>query len=184
MTVKAKLEAKPKGLLFQDLILKLLHFWVKQGCVLQQPYDIEVGAGTMHPETFLRVLGPEPYRVAYVQPSRRPADGRYGENPNRLYKHSPISSDPEALARRRSGSLSRESRRHRHRSSQSTTFALRKTTGNRRRWARGELVGKCCWMVWRSRSSRTFSRAAALISTPFRWSLPTAWNASARFCRA
>jgi glycyl-tRNA synthetase alpha chain len=60
---------------------------VVQGCVLQQPYDIEVGAGTMHPETFLRVLGPDPYRVAFVQPSRRPTDGRYGENPNRLYKH-------------------------------------------------------------------------------------------------
>ncbi|MBZ5528201.1 MAG: glycine--tRNA ligase subunit alpha [Acidobacteriia bacterium] len=60
---------------------------MKRGCVLQQPYDVEVGAGTMHPETFLRVLGPAPYRVAYVQPSRRPADGRYGENPNRLYKH-------------------------------------------------------------------------------------------------
>ena len=64
-----------------------MHFWGKQGCVLQQPYDTEVGAGTMHPETFLRVLGSAPYRVAYVQPSRRPADGRYGENPNRLYKH-------------------------------------------------------------------------------------------------
>ena len=72
---------------FQDLILKLEQFWSDRGCVLQQPYDVEVGAGTMHPETFLRVLGPEPYRVAYVQPSRRPADGRYGENPNRLYKH-------------------------------------------------------------------------------------------------
>ena len=55
--------------------------------MIQQPYDVEVGAGTMHPETFLRVLGPDPYRVAYVQPSRRPADGRYGENPNRLFKH-------------------------------------------------------------------------------------------------
>jgi glycyl-tRNA synthetase alpha chain len=87
LKAKAKLEAKPLGLDFQDLILKLSHFWVKQGCVLQQPYDVEVGAGTMHPETFLRVLGPAPYRVAYVQPSRRPADGRYGENPNRLYKH-------------------------------------------------------------------------------------------------
>jgi len=64
-----------------------MSFWGKQGCVLQQPYDSEVGAGTMHPETFLRVLGPSAYRVAYVQPSRRPADGRYGENPNRLYKH-------------------------------------------------------------------------------------------------
>jgi glycyl-tRNA synthetase alpha chain len=69
------------------LILRLSQFWVRQGCVLQQPYDVEVGAGTMHPETFLRVLGPAAYRVAYVQPSRRPADGRYGENPNRLYKH-------------------------------------------------------------------------------------------------
>ncbi len=87
MKVKVKLEGKRKGLTFQDLILKLSQFWVKQGCVLQQPYDTEVGAGTMHPETFLRVLGPTAYRVGYVQPSRRPADGRYGENPNRLYKH-------------------------------------------------------------------------------------------------
>ena len=87
MKSKAKLEHKPKGLSFQDLILKLMSFWGKQDCVLQQPYDSEVGAGTMHPETFLRVLGPSPYRVGYVQPSRRPADGRYGENPNRLYKH-------------------------------------------------------------------------------------------------
>ncbi|HEY6339822.1 MAG TPA: glycine--tRNA ligase subunit alpha [Candidatus Sulfotelmatobacter sp.] len=72
---------------FQQLILRLQTFWADHGCVLQQPYDVEVGAGTMAPETFLRVLGPKPYRVAYVQPSRRPADGRYGENPNRLFKH-------------------------------------------------------------------------------------------------
>jgi len=71
----------------QSLILSLSRFWGEQGCVLQQPYDLEVGAGTMHPETFLRVLGPEPYRVAYVQPSRRPADARFGENPFRLGKH-------------------------------------------------------------------------------------------------
>ena len=85
-----KPKVKPEkriGITFQDLILKLSQFWVRQGCVLQQPYDVEVGAGTMHPETFLRVLGPAAYRVAYAQPSRRPADGRYGENPNRLYKH-------------------------------------------------------------------------------------------------
>ena len=87
MRVKVKPEKKRVGLTFQDLILKLSQFWVRQGCVLQQPYDVEVGAGTMHPETFLRVLGANPYRVAYAQPSRRPADGRYGENPNRLYKH-------------------------------------------------------------------------------------------------
>ncbi len=68
-------------------MLRLQTFWADHGCVLQQPYDIEVGAGTMAPETFLRVLGPKPYRVGYVQPSRRPADGRYGENPNRLFKH-------------------------------------------------------------------------------------------------
>src|SRR5881398_3945456 len=72
---------------FQEVILRLQTFWAERGCVLQQPYDVEVGAGTMAPETFLRVLGPKPYKVAYVQPSRRPADGRYGENPNRLYKH-------------------------------------------------------------------------------------------------
>jgi glycyl-tRNA synthetase alpha chain len=74
-------------LYFQDLILKLQEFWAAQGCVVQVPFDVEVGAGTMAPETFLRVLGPDPYRVVYPQPSRRPADGRYGENPNRLYKH-------------------------------------------------------------------------------------------------
>ncbi|MPZ19662.1 MAG: glycine--tRNA ligase subunit alpha [Luteitalea sp.] len=71
----------------QDLIFKLSQYWAAQGCLIHQPLDIEVGAGTMHPETFLRVLGPQHWKVAYVQPSRRPADGRYGENPNRLYKH-------------------------------------------------------------------------------------------------
>ena len=71
----------------QTLILNLSRYWADSGCIIQQPYDTEVGAGTMHPETFLRVLGPEPYRVAYVQPSRRPADARYGENPFRLGRH-------------------------------------------------------------------------------------------------
>ncbi|MGH9414164.1 MAG: glycine--tRNA ligase subunit alpha [Terriglobales bacterium] len=74
-------------LTFQQLIQRLQDFWAGQGCVVQVPFDMEVGAGTMAPETFLRVLGPEPYRVVYPQPSRRPADGRYGENPNRLYRH-------------------------------------------------------------------------------------------------
>jgi len=69
---------------FQDLILALERFWAQQGCVLLQPYDMEVGAGTFHPATFLRAIGPEPWSAAYVQPSRRPTDGRYGENPNRL----------------------------------------------------------------------------------------------------
>jgi glycyl-tRNA synthetase alpha chain len=69
---------------FQDVILNLQTFWAKKGCLLVQPYDMEVGAGTFHPMTLLKALGPEPWRVAYVQPSRRPTDGRYGENPNRL----------------------------------------------------------------------------------------------------
>jgi glycyl-tRNA synthetase alpha chain len=78
---------KAAPLTFQDMIFRLSEFWAGQGCVVALPYDLEVGAGTMCPETFFRVLGPQPWRVAYVQPSRRPADGRYGENPNRLLKH-------------------------------------------------------------------------------------------------
>ncbi|MBC8791709.1 MAG: glycine--tRNA ligase subunit alpha [Tagaea sp. CACIAM 22H2] len=73
-----------KGLSFQDLILKLHSYWSAQGCLILQPYDMEVGAGTFHPATTLRALGPKPWKAAYVQPSRRPSDGRYGENPNRL----------------------------------------------------------------------------------------------------
>jgi glycyl-tRNA synthetase alpha chain len=73
--------------IFQELVFTLTKFWSDQGELVHQPYDLEMGAGTMHPETFLRVLGPEPWKVVYLQPSRRPADGRYGDNPNRLYKH-------------------------------------------------------------------------------------------------
>ncbi len=75
---------EPKALSFQDLILKLERFWADQGCVILQPYDMEMGAATFHPATALRSLGPKPWRAAYVQPCRRPKDGRYGENPNRL----------------------------------------------------------------------------------------------------
>jgi len=71
----------------QELIFRLQEYWARQGCVILQPYDLEVGAGMMHPATFLRALGPEPWNAAYVQPSRRPADGRFGENPNRLFQH-------------------------------------------------------------------------------------------------
>lgn len=74
----------PSPVTFQDLILALQNYWAEQGCVIVQPYDMEVGAGTFHPATFLRAIGPEPWSSAYVQPSRRPTDGRYGENPNRL----------------------------------------------------------------------------------------------------
>jgi glycyl-tRNA synthetase alpha chain len=78
------------ALTFQELLFRLQKFWADRGCVLQQPYDVEVGAGTMSPDTFLRVLGPKPVRIAYAQPSRRPADGRYGENPNRLFRHTQL----------------------------------------------------------------------------------------------
>jgi len=73
-----------KSLSFQNLIIKLTHYWANQGCLIAQPYDLEVGAGTFAPHTLLKVLGPEPWKIAYVQPSRRPTDSRYGENPNRL----------------------------------------------------------------------------------------------------
>jgi glycyl-tRNA synthetase alpha chain len=89
-TTPAKARVGKQGRTFQELLLRLEEYWTNRDCILQQPYDIEVGAGTMHPETFLRVLGPEPYRVVYAQPSRRPADGRYGQNPNRLYKHTQL----------------------------------------------------------------------------------------------
>jgi len=79
-----------KALTFQELLFTLQRFWAEHGFVLQQPYDLEVGAGTMSPDTFLRVLGPKPISIAYAQPSRRPADGRYGENPNRLFRHTQL----------------------------------------------------------------------------------------------
>ena len=89
MSIKQSKTSNPDKapLSFQEMIFRLSQFWAGQGCVVALPYDLEVGAGTMCPETFFRVLGPQPWRVAYVQPSRRPADGRYGENPNRLLKH-------------------------------------------------------------------------------------------------
>ncbi len=79
--------SQPNPLTLQQMILRLKQYWGERGCIIQEPFDMEVGAGTMCPETFLRVLGTKPYRTAYVQPSRRPADGRYGDNPKRLYKH-------------------------------------------------------------------------------------------------
>jgi len=82
--VKTKIKKKLNFLSFQDIIMNLQKFWGKNGCVILQPYDMEVGAGTFHPATTLRSLGPKPWKAAYVQPSRRPTDGRYGENPNRL----------------------------------------------------------------------------------------------------
>ena len=84
MVSKIKIKKKPKFQTFQDTIFNLQKYWGKNGCVILQPYDLEVGAGTFHPATTLRSLGPKPWKAAYVQPSRRPTDGRYGDNPNRL----------------------------------------------------------------------------------------------------
>ena len=84
MPAKKKVKKKTNILSFQDIIMSLQKFWGKNGCIILQPYDLEVGAGTFHPATTLRSLGPQPWKAAYVQPSRRPTDGRYGENPNRL----------------------------------------------------------------------------------------------------
>jgi glycyl-tRNA synthetase alpha chain len=126
---------------FQELVFKLKKYWSDRGCVLQEPFDAEVGAGTMAPETFLRVLGPKPYRVAYVQPSRRPADGRYGENPNRLYKHHQLQvilkPTPADVIDQYLGSLEAIGSIFR-----STTSSLKRTTGNRRPWVRGVWVGR------------------------------------------
>ncbi|MGY2808275.1 glycyl-tRNA synthetase alpha subunit [Bradyrhizobium sp. USDA 4506] len=88
---------------FQGFILALQRFWAEQGCVILQPYDMEMGAGTFHPATTLRALGPKPWNAAYVQPSRRPKDGRYGENPNRLQHYYQFQGDHEAVAAEPSG---------------------------------------------------------------------------------
>ena len=104
---------------FQSLIFELQGFWAKQGCVILQPYDLEVGAGTFHPATALRALGPDPWRAAYVQPSRRPTDGRYGENPNRLQRYyqlqvilKPAPTDSQALYLASLAAIGIDARRH------------------------------------------------------------------------
>jgi glycyl-tRNA synthetase alpha chain len=107
------------GSSFQALILRLQHYWAEQGCVILQPYDVEIGAGTFHPATALRALGPEPWRAAYVQPSRRPTDGRYGENPNRLQHYyqlqvilKPAPTDSQALYLKSLAALGIDGTRH------------------------------------------------------------------------
>ena len=145
---------------FQDLILSLQKFWADKGCVIQQPYDIEVGAGTFNPATFLRVLGPEPWNVAYVEPSRRPTDGRYGENPNRLqhYYQFQVIMKPSPLDIQ---DLYLDSLRASASTPWSMTSALWKMTGSRRRSAPGASAGKSGSTAWRSPSSPISSRQAA-----------------------
>ena len=133
---------------FQDLILTLQQFWGAQGCVVLQPYDMEVGAGTFHPATTLRALGPKPWNAAYVQPSRRPKDGRYGENPNRMqhyYQFQVIMkpSPPDIL------DLYLESLAPSASTPRCTTSASSRTTGRVPRWVPGGLAGRCGAMAWR-----------------------------------
>src|SRR5580692_6628507 len=120
------MSAAASGTSFQALILALQRYWAEQGCVILQPYDVEVGAGTFHPATALRALGPEPWRAAYVQPSRRPTDGRYGENPHPWIVRTYI-----LRASRRSGSMP-----------VCTTSGLSKMIGRARPWAPGGWAGR------------------------------------------
>lgn len=136
---------------FQEIILTLQEFWSKQGCILAQPYDVEKGAGTMNPSTFLRVLGPEPWHVAYVEPSRRPADGRYGENPNRLFQHHQfqviMKPSPDNIQELYLQSLAKLGINEKNMIS-----VLLKITGNLQHLVLGVLVGKFGLMVWKSHS--------------------------------
>ena len=134
---------------FQELILALNKFWSDRGCVIQQPYDLEVGAGTFNPATFLRVLGPEPYSVAYVEPSRRPTDGRYGENPNRLQHYYQYQVILKAFSGRFAGNLPGEPQELWASTLWITISALSKTTGNRPHWAPRVWAGKFGSMGWR-----------------------------------
>ena len=161
---------------FQDMIFALKSFWSSQGCIIYEPYDVEKGAGTMNPATFLRTLGPEPWHVAYVEPSRRPADGRYGDNPNRLYQHhqfqvicKPSPDNIQELYLKSLETLGINPAEH----------DIRFVEDN---WesptlAPGAWAGKSGSTAWKSRSSPTSSRSAASTSLPFRRKSHTAWNA-------
>ena len=117
----------------QEIVFALQRYWSERGCLIHQPWDAEVGAGTMHPETFLRVLGPKPWRVAYVQPSRRPGRRPLRREPEPPLQAPAVPGDPEAAAGRHPGPLPRQPRGARHRSRARTTCASRRTTGSRRR---------------------------------------------------
>jgi len=151
---------------FQDVILSLHKFWARKGCVLVQPYDLEVGAGTFHPTTLLKTLGPEPWNVAYVQPSRRPTDGRYGDNPNRLqhyYQYQVIlKPSPFDVQKQYLQSLK----------------VLGLLLLVHPDWA-----GKSGLMAWKLHSSPISRWPAVLNSIRSLWSLHTDWNVSPCICR-
>ena len=137
-----------KPLSFQDVIMRLERYWADHGCLIWQPYSEKVGAGTANPATILRVLGPEPWNVAYVEPSYRPDDGRYAENPNRMQMHTqyqvilkpaPENSQELYLAAWRPSAST----------GISTISGLWRTTGRHPRWARGGWAGRCGWTAWK-----------------------------------
>jgi hypothetical protein len=134
---------------FQEVILRLQEFWDKQGCALLQPYDIEVGAGTFHTATFLRAIGPEPWNAAYVQPSRRPKDGRYGENPNRLQHYYQYQVVLKPSPDEHPGTLPRLAACARDRYRPTRHPLSSRTTGKARRSAPGDSAGKSGWTAWR-----------------------------------
>ncbi len=137
-----------KPLSFQAMILRLHDYWSRQGCVILQPYDMEMGAGTFHPATTLRALGPDPWNAAFVQPSRRPTDGRYGENPNRLqhyYQYQVILKPARRTCRRSIWAASPRSAS----TPRCTTSASSRTIGRARRSAPGGSAGRCGATAWR-----------------------------------
>ena len=166
---------------FQRLILKLQDYWAREGCVILQPYDMEVGAGTFHPATTLRALGPEPWRAAYVQPSRRPTDGRYGENPNRLQHYYQFQVILKPSPREQPGALSRRAWRRWASAPRSRHPLRRGRLGKPDAWAPGASAGRSGSTAWRSASSPISSRSAASSATRSRPSSPTgssAWPCS------
>ena len=170
-------------LTFQQIILKLQSYWADQGCALLQPYDMEVGAGTSHTDTFLRALGPEPWKAAYVQPSRRPKDGRYGENPNRLqhyYQYQVVLKPaPSNILELYLGSLEALGFDLKQNDIRFVEDDWENPTLGAWAWA-----GKSGSTAWRSRSSPTSNKSAALTAGPSPARSPTAWSAWPCTCRA
>ena len=168
---------------FQGLILTLQRFWADQGCVILQPYDMEVGAGTFHPATTLRALGPKPWSAAYVQPSRRPKDGRYGENPNRLQHYyqfqvilKPSPDDIQELYLKSLVAIGIDPKLH--------DIRFVEDDWEARRSAPGASAGSAGATAWRSRSSPTSSRSRASNARRSPASSPTASNGWPCMCRA
>src|SRR5690625_2474345 len=139
------------------MIMTLQHYWAKQNCILMQAYDVEKGAGTMSPMTLLRSLGPEPWNVAYVEPSRRPDDGRYGENPNRLYQHHQyqviMKPSPDNIQDLYLDSLIELGINPLH-----MIFGLLKIIGKTQHWELRDLVGKYGLMEWKLLNLRIFNK--------------------------